>query len=714
MDSLCLKAGVQGVSSPIAVSAGAARLEFRTARPSQVTASAVGRSLAVDEPSSSPWGFSFRHSLKSLWPKTRYDAVTVDSPILAEEKEDSRVARPSGNWATKILSLGSPPAEEEEAKLGGGFGESDARFQRKIDIADENIGAGVGGADDDCDVCHVDDDDQANIEFDRDSFSKLLRRVSLADARLYSKMAYLGNLAYSVAQIKSENLLRRHKLRFITSSLEKKQLALEAESRTGLVEEDQLKKENEVAKANVAEGGEEMNVKGNGVKPSAVYRAASYLYSHTTGFLPFKSSQSDGDELKRSAVRSDVNMDLMNGEVASFMATTDSVTSVVAAKEEVKQAVADDLNSTHSSPCEWFVCDDDQSGTRFIVIQGSETLESWQANLLFEPAQFEELDVPVHRGIYEAAKGMYEQILPEVRAHIKSRGNHAKFRFTGHSLGGSLSLLLNLMLLIRGEVPPYSLLPIITFGSPSIMCGGDRLLRKLGLPRSHVQSITLHRDIVPRAFSCKYPNHIAEFLKAVNGNFRNHPCLNNQKLLYAPMGELFILQPDEEFSPSHHLLPTGSGLYLLSCAAGGDATSKPEKLIQTAQAVFLNTPHPLEILSDRAAYGTGGTVQRDHDMNSYIQSIRAVIHQELNRIRKSRKEHMKTIRVWWPFVGAGGTNVVRTSSGKIGERRFRFAGMLMRSGRDSFKRFSTLVASQHMHFLVVFLFPACLLVLKVV
>lgn len=137
-------------------------------------------------------------------------------------------------------------------------------------------------------------------------------------------------------------------------------------------------------------------------------------------------------------------------------------------------------------------------------------------------------NILVHRGIYEAAKGIYEQILPEVRGHLKSRGNSATFRFTGHSLGGSLSLLVNLMLLIRGEVPLSSLLPVITFGSPSIMCGGDRLLRVLGLPQSHVQAIVMHRDIVPRAFSCNYPDHVAELLKALNGNFRNHPCLNNQ------------------------------------------------------------------------------------------------------------------------------------------------------------------------------------------
>ncbi|VFQ78556.1 unnamed protein product [Cuscuta campestris] len=695
MDTLCLKSGIQGISPPAAgVAAG---LESRTTLPSHVGPSAVRRAstpLSVDEPSSSHW-----HSRKSLWPRTRCDAVSVDGSVSV-----ARDAGPSGNWAARFLRLGSPRTEKEEAKPDGGFGKPDAEFQSGSGFADEE----------DRDVCPVDDEEDADVGFNRDSFSKLLRRVSLRDARLYARMANLGNLAYSVAQIKPGNLLRCHGLRFITSSSKKKQQAKEAENVREVAKEDKLKKENDVAVVNEAKGENGMNLKengGNGIRASAVYRAASYLYSHTSSFLPFNSSRPDIDELERRSIG---NTDVVNvEEVASFVATTESVTSVVAAKEEVKQAVADDLNSRRSSPCEWFACDDDQSATRFFVIQGSETLESWQANLLFEPAPFEGLDVPVHRGIYEAAKGMYEQILPEVRAHIKSRGKRAKFRFTGHSLGGSLSLLLNLMLLIRGEVPVYSLLPVITFGSPAVMCRGDHLLRKLGLPQSHVQSITLHRDIVPRAFSCKYPNHIAELLKAVNSNFRNHPCLNNQKLLYAPMGEVFILQPDEEFSPSHHLLPAGAGLYLLSCATGGNA-SKAEKQIRRAQAVFLNSPHPLEILCERAAYGYGGTVQRDHDMNSYLKSIRGVIHQELNRIRECRKEHM---RVWWPFGGeADRFNVVRaplsssSSSDKMVERRVNFYGML-RTGKESVKRFSRLVASQHMHLLVVPLLPARLLVI---
>lgn len=101
--------------------------------------------------------------------------------------------------------------------------------------------------------------------------------------------------------------------------------------------------------------------------------AASYLLYHTTNLLPFKSSDAEvREDLSKDSVGNVGmlnNVDMMNGDVASLIATTDSVTSVVAAKEEVKQAVADDLNSTSSTPCEWFVCDDDQTTTRFFVIQ---------------------------------------------------------------------------------------------------------------------------------------------------------------------------------------------------------------------------------------------------------------------------------------------------------------------------------------------------------
>ncbi|XP_039061857.1 phospholipase A1 PLIP2, chloroplastic-like isoform X2 [Hibiscus syriacus] len=677
MDGLCSKPGIHGMAPAISVTGP---LECR-AHTTQVSAGVLS---SVDHRSASTSSsvpsqktafsrFSFRYPLISLWPgggdgnSKRYNGMAVDDAVLVEnnhgearkvpEEDVDGVATVDGrneNWVLKILHVKSLWKESEE--------------EEEEETEEENNGNDVVNGDEEmCEFCRVvaDDDENGNkeIEIDKDSFSKMLLRVSLAEAKLYAQLSYLGNLAYDIQNIKPQNLLKFRGLRMVTSSIEKRELGMKAKKnneKIGLSSEDQESKSNE--KDN-AEGQEKKNL-GPRISSSAAYQiaasAAAYLHSHTMTILPIKSSNPENSEgSSKDGSGSDGSSDVINSDVASLMATTDSVTAVVAAKEEVKQAVADDLNSTHSSPCEWFICDDDQSATRFFVIQGSESLASWQANLLFEPVQFEGFDVLVHRGIYEVAKGMYEQMLPQVRSLLKSHGKRAAFRFTGHSLGGSLSLLINLMLLIRGEVPASSLLPVVTFGSPSIMCGGDGLLHKLGLPQSHVQAITMHRDIVPRAFSCNYPNHVADLLKAINGKFRHLPCLENHKLLYAPMGQIMILQPAEKFSPHHHLLPSGIGLYCLSCQLSD--TDGEEKLLWAAQRVFFNSPHPLEILSDRSAYGSEGTIQRDHDMNSYLKCVRGVIRQELKRTRKMRREQRR--KVWWPLVlpreinGVGGRHM---------------------------------------------------------
>ncbi|CAL9753574.1 unnamed protein product [Musa acuminata subsp. burmannicoides] len=661
--------------------------------------------------------YMFPLPLRRLWPdgggavadKGSDDvaaAEKVEKSVALEEEEEQQEAvaevaeHRRDNWVLKILRVTSMWAEREEPEAG-----SD-REVAAVEDGDRCVGC-ESSPEDGSEGCVVEDEEEEKMVFDRESFSRLLRRVSLVEAELYAKMAYLGSLAYIVSKIKPKNLLKCYGLRFVTSSLEKKSTSLNSDEQQEPSQDQELKEE-------VHEVEENDKRKGNstGISASAAYQiaasAASYLQSQTTGILPGK-TETGKDPIEGSSKNKEGGT--LSPEEASFMATTNSVTAVVAGKEEMRQAIAKDLNTAKSLPCEWYICDDDKSATRYFVIQGSETLASWQTNLLFEPVQFEGLDVPVHRGIYEAAKGMYRQMLPEIRSHLKSHGQSATLRFTGHSLGGSLALLVNLMLLIRGEAPPSSLLPVITFGAPSIMCGGDNLLRKLGLPKYHVQAITMHRDIVPRAFSCNYPDHVAKILKAVNGNFRDHPCLKNQKLLYGPMGQLLILQPEEKFSPCHHLLPPGNGLYILgnSLADSNDT----ERLLHAATLAFLNSPHPLEILSDRSAYGSEGTVYRDHDTNSYLRSVRGVIRQELKLIRKVKREQRR--KIWWPLVATQDMHprvvTFRSAGSTIStQRNFSFAGVI-HGGRQTLKRFGRLVASQHVHIFVVLFFPARLLLL---
>lgn len=183
-------------------------------------------------------------------------------------------------------------------------------------------------------------------------------------------------------KIQTENLLKYRGLRFVTSSIAKRELTMKAEEnheKTGVAmkaEKNGVSCENqetERIRRDDPECHEQKNI-GYQISASAAYQiaasAASYLHSHTRIILPFKSSQpeSDKDSSEAGSGR-DCTTDMINSDVAALMATTDSVTAVVAAKEEVKQAVADDLNSTHSSPCEWFICDNDQSATRFFVVQ---------------------------------------------------------------------------------------------------------------------------------------------------------------------------------------------------------------------------------------------------------------------------------------------------------------------------------------------------------
>ena len=101
------------------------------------------------------------------------------------------------------------------------------------------------------------------------------------------------------------------------------------------------------------------------------------------------------------------------------------------------------------------VASDDVTGELWVVIEGSTSLASWQTNLTFQPVAFEdaELDVRVHRGSYDAARLIYDDIRAAVAEHVRAFGARAKIHVTGHSIGGSLAMLLALMLVLRKDAP---------------------------------------------------------------------------------------------------------------------------------------------------------------------------------------------------------------------------------------------------------------------
>lgn len=703
------------------------------------------------------------------------------------EQGSSSVER--GNWVGKILEMRSFWKDKDNCK-------SAAVMEPLKNQSSSSSSCSEGDHDGVCGCCYTDDGPVrshtlevpgTDVKHDRNSFSRFLHRVSVSEIKFFAQLSQLCNMAYKIHNIKPSELLKSHHLKFITSSLEKK---MEVAKKAKELAASDMSLATSSGKNN-SRSSEAKSKRRLTVSPAVAYEiaaaAASYLHSQTKHLLPFASNhknEHDVDEnlengttqageadqncespgikavaseeevtaegapgcqysgaLMNSSTHTEFSSEISNlskSEVASFIATS-SMTAVVAAEEETKQAVANDLQSIHSSPCEWFVCDEESTHTRHFVIQGSESFASWQANLFFEPIKFEGLEVLVHRGIYEAAKGIYEQMLPEIYSHLYTHGEDARFRFTGHSLGGSLSVLVNLMLLIRGVVPMSLLLPVITFGSPCIMCGGDYLLKKLGLPTSHIQSVMMHRDIVPRAFSCHYHDHVAEILKRINANFRNHPCLDNLGLLYAPMGQLLILQPDDQVSPPHHLLPTGSGLYILRHILNNDSDNEPSREVQVraAQMAFLNSPHPLETLSDPHAYGADGSVLRDHDSRNYLRTLRNVLSQE----KKLRRRLLRNQRrqMWWPLVIAESSllversfkanNTLHRSKTFVGavstidsipysQARGQFGvtlrvGIIFRRSKDTLRRFARLIASQHMQMGILFLVSTRMLIVEV-
>ncbi|XP_022929791.1 uncharacterized protein LOC111436294 isoform X1 [Cucurbita moschata] len=535
------------------------------------------------------------------------------SKDLSSEEEVTRRA----NWIERLLEIRRHWRTKQKKGV-----ENDI-YAHHDETGERFCGEEDGG----CEVDYYDSEDEGEFSFDTESFARFLVKVPLSDTKVFSQLAFLSNMAYVIPEIKAEELERCCGLKFVTSSLLKKANGAAINMKEKQDQHSTCISDEALNVAGVGSGEALQLERTQQIPTTVAYEiaatAASYMHSRAKNpsSHPLE-PQEKGEGTSRA----------YNPEVAAYVAAS-TMTAVVAAEEVQKQETAKGLQSLHSSPCEWFVCDDIHSSTRYFIIQGSDSLASWQANLFFEPTKFEGSDVLVHRGIYEAAKGIYKQFIPEIIEHLKKYGTQAKFQFTGHSLGGSLSLLVHLMLLKNEIVKPCMLQPVVTFGSPFVFCGGHKILIELGLDEDDIRCIIMHRDIVPRAFSCNYPNHVAAVLKRLSGSFRSHSCLNKSKLLYSPLGKIFILQPEEMSSPPHPMLPEGSALYTLDSTQNGYSIG----LLRA----FLNCPHPLETLSDPTAYGSEGTILRDHDSSFYLKALNGVLDQHTKmhtgKVRKQRK-----------------------------------------------------------------------------
>jgi hypothetical protein len=133
-----------------------------------------------------------------------------------------------------------------------------------------------------------------------------------------------------------------------------------------------------------------------------------------------------------SSVTSSVTSTVISSSVPSLgpaadRAVRETIAGITSAEIAGSHPNSKDVKAASSStgtkcPSEWFVCDDEASSTRYFVIQGSDSLDHWKTNLMFEPVVFEDagLGVKVHRGAYEAAQALYERFLPLVQEQVDS------------------------------------------------------------------------------------------------------------------------------------------------------------------------------------------------------------------------------------------------------------------------------------------------------
>lgn len=102
--------------------------------------------------------------------------------------------RPDAHWLDRLLELRSrfhDPTKRHSSDNNGLI------FQ---DDDDDDVYHLDG--DDGCGVNYEDDDEQVDDRWDRESFSKLLARAPLGEARLFAQLAFLCNMAYVIPEIK--------------------------------------------------------------------------------------------------------------------------------------------------------------------------------------------------------------------------------------------------------------------------------------------------------------------------------------------------------------------------------------------------------------------------------------------------------------------------------------------------------------------------------
>jgi len=72
-------------------------------------------------------------------------------------------------------------------------------------------------------------------------------------------------------------------------------------------------------------------------------------------------------------------------------------------------------------------------------------------------------------------------------------------------------------------------------------------------------------------------------------------------------------------------------------------------IMGSLQVPFLNCPRPLETLSDPTAYGSEGTIPRDHESSNYLKAVKQGLRQNSKMVGRKVQEWGNQ---FWPLLAS--------------------------------------------------------------
>lgn len=117
--------------------------------------------------------------------------VSVAEDLEESSEEEREIKR--ANWVVRLMQIRKEWVNRQQKESGDDGGVCD---EDENGVCDCDEGEGV------CEVSYDSEDEGSEIRYDRDSFSRLLSEVPLADTKLYSQLAFLCNMAYVIPEIK--------------------------------------------------------------------------------------------------------------------------------------------------------------------------------------------------------------------------------------------------------------------------------------------------------------------------------------------------------------------------------------------------------------------------------------------------------------------------------------------------------------------------------